>query len=72
MSTFALTEIQHGKMAKLLDETYPQGNILLVDTSALPPELSKAVMDVQNKVDALRDSIRIAEDVLNAPKNYTL
>ena len=72
MSKFALTEIQRGKMAKLLDETYPQGNILLVDIYNLPPELEKAVKDVQDKVDALRDSIRIAEDVLNAPKNYTL
>lgn len=64
MSKIGLTEIQQKKMAKLLDATYPQGDIIKVDTSALPPELDKAVKKVQDKVEELRESIIQAEDIL--------
>ena len=39
MSKLALTEIQHQKMKKLLDDTYPIEKILMVDTNAVPYEL---------------------------------
>ncbi|WP_438712734.1 hypothetical protein [Enterococcus sp. DIV0970a] len=51
MSKLALTEIQHQKMKKLLDDTYPTGKILLVDTSAIPLELGKGIKHVQDKLE---------------------
>ena len=39
ISKLALTEIQHQKMKKLLDDTYPIEKILMVDTNAVPYEL---------------------------------
>ena len=50
MSKLALTEIQHQKMKKLLDDTYPIGKILLVDTSAIPPELGRGIKRVQDNL----------------------
>ena len=64
MSKLALTEIQHQKMKKLLDDTYPTGKILLVDTRAIPPELRRGIKHVQDKLEELREAVRTAEDIL--------
>ena len=64
ISKLALTEIQHQKMKKLLDDTYPIGKILLVDTSAIPPELGRGIKRVQDKLEELREAVSNAEDIL--------
>lgn len=64
MSKLALTEIQHQKMKILLDDTYPIGKILLVDTSAIPAELGREIKNVQDKLEELREAVRNAEDIL--------
>ena len=51
-------------MKKLLDDTYPTGKILMVDTSAIPPELGRGIKSVQDKLEELRAAVRTAEDVL--------
>ena len=70
MSKLALTEIQHQKMKKLLDDTYPIGKILLVDTSAIPPELGRGIMRVQDKLEELREAVRTAEDILKETDTF--
>ena len=70
MSKLALTEIQHQKMKKLLDDTYPIGKILLVDTSAIPPELGRGIMRVQDKLEELREAVRNAEDILKETDTF--
>jgi len=62
MSKLALTEIQHQKMKKLLDDTYPTGTILLVDTSA--------IKRVQDRLEELREAVRNAEDVLKETDTF--
>ena len=70
MSKLALTEIQHQKMKKLLDDTYPIGKILLVDTSAIPPELGRGIKRVQDKLEELREAVRTAEDILKETDTF--
>ena len=70
MSKLALTEIQHQKMKKLLDDTYPIGEILLVDTSSIPPELGRGVKHVQDKLEELREAVRNAEDILKETDTF--
>ena len=70
MSKLALTEIQHQKMKKLLDDTYPTGKILLVDTSAIPPELGREIKRVQEKLEELREAVRTAEDILKETDTF--
>jgi hypothetical protein len=70
MSKLALTEIQHQKMKKLLDDTYPIGKILMVDTSAIPPELGRGIKRVQDKLEELREAIRNAEDILKETDTF--
>ena len=70
MSKLALTEIQHQKMKKLLDDTYPIGKILLVDTSAIPPELGRGIKRVQDKLEELREAVRNAEDILKETDTF--
>ena len=70
ISKLALTEIQHQKMKKLLDDTYPIGKILLVDTSAIPPELGRGIMRVQDKLEELREAVRNAEDILKETDTF--
>ena len=70
MSKLALTEIQHQKMKKLLDDTYPIGKILLVDTSAIPPELRREIKNVQDKLEELREAVRNAEDILKETDTF--
>ena len=70
MSKLALTEIQHQKMKKLLDDTYPTGKILLVDTSAIPPELGRGIKHVQDKLEELREAVRTAEDILEETDTF--
>ena len=57
-------------MKKLLDDTYPIGKILLVDTSAIPPELGRGIMRVQDKLEELREAIRNAEDILKETDTF--
>ena len=64
MSKLALIEIQHQKIKQLLANTYPTGENLKADTSGIPVESGRAIKDVQNKLEASRESIRYAEDVL--------
>jgi hypothetical protein len=61
-----ITEGHRKKLEKLLDETYPQGDILKVYPYIWGPEVTRAVSKVQMKVDELREAIREAEDVLKA------
>ena len=70
MSKLALTEIQHQKMKKLLDDTYPTGKILLVDTRAIPPELRRGIKHVQDKLEELREAVRTAEDILEGTVTF--
>ena len=70
MSKLALTEIQHQKMKKLLDDTYPIGEIIRVDTSAIPPELGRGIKRVQDKLEELREAIRNAEDILKETDTF--
>ena len=70
MSKLALTEIQHQKMKKLLDDTYPTGKILLVDTRAIPPELRRGIKHVQDKLQELREAVRTAEDILEGTDTF--
>ena len=70
MSKLALTEIQHQKMKKLLDDTYPTGKILLVDTRAIPPELRRGFKHVQDKLEELREAVRTAEDILEGTDTF--
>ena len=70
MSKLALTEIQHQKMKKLLDDTYPTGKILLVDTRAIPPELRRGIKHVQDKLEVLREAVRTAEDILEGTDTF--
>jgi hypothetical protein len=69
MSKIGLTETQHQKLAKLLDDTYPIGHIIKVDTDHLPPDLGKAIREVEQKIDELRAAVRAAEDILNEKKS---
>ena len=57
-------------MKKLLDDTYPTGTILLVDTSALPPELGRGIKRVQDRLEELREAVRNAEDVLKETDTF--
>ena len=70
MSKLALTEIQHQKMKKLLDDTYPIGEIIMVDTSAIPSELGKGIKHVQDKLEELREAVRNAEDILKETDTF--
>ena len=70
MSKLALTEIQHQKMKKLLDNTYPIGEILMVDTSAIPPELGRGIKTVQDKLEELREAVRNADDILKETDTF--
>ena len=70
MSKLALTEIQHQKMKKLLDDTYPTGKILLVDTRAIPPELRRGIKHVLDKLEELREAVRTAEDILEGTDTF--
>ena len=70
MSKLALTEIQHQKLKKLLDDTYPTGKILLVDTRAIPPELRRGIKHVQDKLEELREAVRTAEDILEGTDTF--
>ena len=70
MSKLALTEIQHKKMKKLLGDTYPIGKILMVDTSAILPELGRGIKRVQDKLEELREAIRNAEDILKETDTF--
>ena len=70
MSKLTLTEIQHQKMKKLLDDTYPTGKILLVDTRAIPPELRRGIKHVQDKLEELREAVRTAEDILEGTDTF--
>ena len=70
MSKLALTEIQHQKMKKLLDDTYPTGKILLVDTRAIPPELRRGIKHVQDTLEELREAVRTAEDILDGTDTF--
>ena len=70
MSKVALTEIQHQKMKKLLDNTYPTGELLKVDTSAIPPELGRGIKRVQDKLEELREAVRTAEDILKETDTF--
>ena len=70
MSKLALTEIQHQKMKKLLDDTYPTGKILLVDTRAIPPERRRGIKHVQDKLEELREAVRTAEDILEGTDTF--
>ena len=70
MSKLALTEIQHQKMKKLLDDTYPTRKILLVDTRAIPPELRRGIKHVQDKLEELREAVRTAEDILEGTDTF--
>ena len=70
MSKLALTEIQHQKMKKLLDDTYPTGKILLVDTRAIPPELRRGIKHVQDKLEELREAVRTAQDILEGTDTF--
>lgn len=70
MSKLALTKIQHQKMKKLLDDTYPIGEILKVDTSAIPTELGREIKKVQDKLEELREAVRNAEDILKETDTF--
>lgn len=70
MSKLALTEIQHQKMKKLLDDTYPIGKILLVDTTAIPAEIGREIKNVQDKLEELREAVRNAEDILKETDTF--
>ena len=66
-TTYVLT-----KLEKLLDATYPQGDILKVSPEVLGPEISRTVHTVQQKVDELREAIRAAEDAIQIRKGELL
>ena len=57
-------------MKKLLDDTYPTGKILLVDTRAIPPELRRGIKHVQDKLEELREAVRTAEDILEGTDTF--
>ena len=57
-------------MKKLLDDTYPIGEIIRVDTSAIPPELGRGIKRVQDKLEELREAIRNAEDILKETDTF--
>ena len=57
-------------MKKLLGDTYPIGKILMVDTSAILPELWRGIKRVQDKLEELREAIRNAEDILKETDTY--
>ena len=57
-------------MKKLLDNTYPIGEILMVDTSAIPPELGRGIKTVQDKLEELREAVRNADDILKETDTF--
>ena len=57
-------------MKKLLGDTYPIGKILMVDTSAILPELWRGIKRVQDKLEELREAIRNAEDILKETDTF--
>lgn len=57
-------------MKKLLGDTYPIGKILMVDTSAIPPEPGKRIKHVQDKLEELREAVRTAEDILEGTDTF--